>query len=173
MTKLYTACGDTKIPPHMKEMIKKVAIGMAGDGFTLRNTGMAGAEEAFIQSKAPQEVILPWHGFNNHRSPFVHAPDIGRTIAFNHVPRFGYLSDKEQQIKLAKIQSLFGTDLKSKSEVVIMYSFSDMGSGGVSLVNKSGEADDIIRIAKAHQIPVINLAEMGTAKLSALLGVSV
>ena len=158
--KYYAGIGDKKLPPQLPQIIQKVAKGMHGDGYCLRNNGMDGAEREFMRGVSDKQLILPWDGFNGLKSQYNEAPEAATQVAYNHVNLFGDMSHSKQKIMLAKIQTILGVDCKTPVNIVVCYSFDEL----------YGESAQMISLAKAYQIEIVNLSKMNQYQLKEMFG---
>lgn len=70
----YTGVGSRETPKDVMDWMTALATSLAGDGYTLRSGGAAGADSAF-EAGTPlnnREIWIPWNGFNGRQVDGVH-----------------------------------------------------------------------------------------------------
>lgn len=158
--KYYAGIGDKKLPPQLPQIIQKVARGLQEEGYCLRNNGMDGAEREFMKGVSDKQLILPWNSFNGLKSQYNTAPEAALQIAYNHINLYGDMSHSKQEIMLAKIQTVLGVDCKTPVDMVVCYSFDEL----------YGESAQMVSLAKAYQIEIVNLSKMNQYQLKEVFG---
>lgn len=149
----YTGIGSRETPQKMLDFMIETAILLDWDGYTLRSGGAEGADSAFAQGATesghyPPEIYLPWKGFNGNTSPLLPSPEAFELAAKYH-PAWNRCRRGARALHARNCHQVLGKDLKTPSEFVVCWTPDGSGSGG------TGQA---IRIAKAHKIPVYDLA---------------
>ena len=154
MIKYYTGIGSRKYPPF-DNTIDVVADELHSLGYTLRSGGAEGADTAFEKATYNKEIYLPWKGFNKNDSELILGSDKlnnakAWSIAKMFHPKFSSLTNSSKKLIVRNSFQVFGKQMNSPSEFVVCWTVDGKDSGG------TGQA---IRIARAHNIPVFNLAD--------------
>jgi hypothetical protein len=169
----YAGIGSRMAPYAVQTQCSDLAQALSEIGWTLRSGGAKGADVAF---EAPlldtqKEIFLPWPGFSSlHRKAastdkliaenpqFVRCLEITRA----HHPTPSKLGENSMLLHSRNACQVMGWDLSpaSYSKFVVCWTSDGKASGG------TGQA---IRIAKALNIPVVNLFFYPTATTEELL----
>lgn len=150
--KPYTGIGARKTPVDTALNMAKIAYTLGALGYTLRSGGASGADRAFALGadsvKAPKEIFLPWHNFNDNDSPWFNPSQKCFSMAERFHPRWQSLNQAAQKLMARNCQQILGFDLMSPTGFVVCWTADGEASGG------TGQA---LRIAKAYEIPIYNL----------------
>lgn len=163
MHKYYAGIGSRQTPPNILAAMKTLASHLARSGYILRSGAADGADSAFESGcdavGGPKQIYIPWSGFNkrNHGHGVVSLDRVGKpardwaeSIAKEHHPSFGRLPRGVVALHARNgFQILGQSPTDTKSSFVVCWTADGSGSGG------TGQA---IRIAKAHGVPVFDLA---------------
>ena len=164
----YAGIGSRETPPDVFAKMRRMAFELANVGWVLRSGGAPGADTAFEDgvrnSKGDgvwtgpgeaKEIWLPWLGFNGNTSPLTPHRDAYGMAEFYH-PNWSACSKAARDMHARNCHQVLGADLKTKSAFVVCWTKDGLGGGG------TGQA---IRVARAHHIPVYDLAILGTGKM--------
>jgi hypothetical protein len=159
--KVYTGIGSRETPGLILALMGRISARMDRLGFTLRSGGADGADAAFEANSRRKEIFLPWNGFNGRyhdgKSHFDYLLCPGRELAQESVERFhpapSRLYDKGRKLMARNAMQVLGRDCKSPTDVVICWTKNGKDVGGTS---------QAIRIARFHNIPVLNLGNPAT-----------
>ena len=151
--------GSRKTPQNVLEIFESFArtasTGRNGYGAWFRSGHADGADYAFEKGAREKCVVyLPWDSFNHEQ------PLLGRATALNHIDEaaFKFVLEHEPHaascsngVKLLKCRNVFqilGRDMCSNSDLVVCWTPNGEVVGGTGLA---------LKIAKEHNIPIINL----------------
>jgi hypothetical protein len=159
--KIYTGIGSRSTPENIITLIHQVSKKLDEMGFLLRSGGADGADSSFEKFSTRKEIYLPWDGFNgcNHdgESYFDYLQCPGWSIAKASVESFHpapkSLSNAGRRLMARNAMQISGRDCKSPTDVVICWTKDGNNVGGTS---------QAIRIAKALNIPILNLGHLKT-----------
>lgn len=157
--KIFAGIGSRETPPEVCREITKLAKMMAEKGWILRSGGAEGADQAFEAGyegyDALKEIYLPWKGFCGNKSPHFGISEEAILIAAKHHPAWNKVSVKESWVKLLARDSyqVLGADLKTPCTKLICWTVNGEEKGGTA---------QAMRIARAHNIPIINLFNIKT-----------
>lgn len=120
-------------------------------GYTLRSGGASGADQYFesgISDPANAEIYLPWRDFNGHPSQLCFPSDDARRMAEKHHPAWDRCSSAAKKMHARNAHQVLGPTLREPSSFILCWTKNGRDVGGTGLA---------IRIARAKEIPVINL----------------
>lgn len=164
MAKFYAGIGARKTPELCCEDMTIIAGLLADWGYTLRSGHADGADLAFekgcIAANGNKEIFIPWGGYNGHT-----AGDTSCIIA-PHTREHEFLArtyhpnwkacDLNVRLLLARNGcQILGRNLDSPVDFVVCWTPNASGAGG------TGQA---LRIARAHHIPIYDLADLSQAQ---------
>ena len=174
MTKNYAGIGARTTPPDICEILTGVASSLQDFGWTLRTGGAQGADLAFFQGISDLdfiEISIPWEGFQGFTSqdkPVTNlnamAPSLKSSayaLAEEHHPNWDALSDGGKALMARNSLQIFGLDLETPVDLVICWTPKGEIVGG------TGQA---LRMAKAHDIQVINLGSQSIEEAETIIG---
>lgn len=169
MMRYYTGIGSRETPAEILDLMTAIARRYAEQGWCLRSGGAEGADTAFEQGAGAQQIFLPWNGFNGRdgdAAGYYHgATPEAYTMAREHHPAWSRCSPAARKLHARNSHQIFGPLMNEPSELVICWTRDAMGGGG------TGQA---LRIARAHGIPVFDLADdVVVAKMCERLGLNV
>lgn len=148
----YAGIGSRSTPPHILDLMSAIAYTLARDGWKLRSGAADGADSAFesgaLDGLGAVEIWLPWSRFNGHPSPLIPSPAAFEMAARFH-PAWAACSRGARALHARNCHQVLGPDLTSPVSFVLCWTPSGSGSGG------TGQA---LRIARAHSIPIFDLA---------------
>ncbi len=152
MSTFITIIGSRQTPSVFLDALYSIAKGFALVGYTLRSGGADGAdsiaEQAFKDCNAPTQIFLPWKGFNGNPSELFEPPHEAVEIVKKIHPAFDKLSQGACRLHMRNCQQILGTNLDSPTDLVVCYTKGGLEIGGTATA---------IKLAKMHNIPVINL----------------
>jgi len=159
--KVYTGIGSRETPGLILALMGRISARMDRLGFSLRSGGADGADSAFEEYSTRKEIFLPYNGFNGRHHDGVSYFDFllcpGRELAQESVKQFhpapSRLYDKGRKLMARNAMQVLGGDCKSPTDVVICWTKNGKDVGGTS---------QAIRIARFHNIPVLNLGNPAT-----------
>ena len=159
---VYAGIGARATPPNVLADMAELATWLSERGWHLNTGGAAGADSAFASAAPParRTQFLPWNGFNRLSGPDCHVPTPEQTsrsmaVAAALHPAWNRCSDAARRLHARNVSILLGPDGATPVDAAICWTEDGQTVGGTGMG---------IRIAKAHGIPVINLA---TADLQA------
>lgn len=146
----YAGVGSRETPRHILTAMTNAAAQLSKEGLILRSGGAYGADTAFESGaqKDLMRIYLPWRGYCGNTSPNFNIPDKAFQISAEYHPAWDRLSDTVQKLMARNAQQVLGTYLNDPALFVLCWTFGGNAGGG------TGQA---IRIALAHDIPVIDL----------------
>ena len=147
----YTGIGSRRTPPDICEKLRDLAAWFEREGFVLRSGGADGADAAFeagVSDDAMKEIYLPWRLFNNNTSPLCSVDEAALKMAENFHPAWHRCKPAVRKIHARNCYQVLGKSLNMPSLFVICWTPDGKDSGG------TGQA---LRVARAHDIPVLNL----------------
>jgi len=148
--KYYTGIGSRQCPEPILALMTDIAFYFRNKGYTLRSGGASGADSAFeAGAGSNKEIFLPWKGFNKSKNPYIEIPDEAYKIAGEFHPVWDKLKNAVQRLHARNVMQILGRDLKTPSNLVICWTKDGKMIGGTA---------QALRIAKACEIPIFNLA---------------
>ena len=160
--KHYAGIGSRETPVETQEWMSRLAAVLCGEGWTLRSGHAPGADQAFERGAGGQaEIFLPWSHFESqvpvealvdgfHTEP----TEAAYEMAERFHPAWGSLERSARALHARNSHQILGRDLETPSRFVLCWTSDAKGGGG------TGQA---IRVARAHEIPVFDLADADTA----------
>lgn len=149
----YAAGGSRKTPPEVLVLMRRLGHRLAERGLTLRTGGAEGADEAFYQGALSAggqvELYLPWPRFRNLKGVLERPLPEAYRLAQAHHPAWDRLGAGVRALMARNAHVLLGRDLASPARFFLCWTPGGEVTGG------TGHA---IRLARAHGIPVVNLA---------------
>lgn len=155
---IYCGIGSRETPRHILTDMTGIAKDLAEHGWVLRSGFAGGADMAFYNgAKAnggKMENYIPWGGFNQHpKSVSFIRPAMTQELlelAKEHHPNWDACSMAAKKLHARNGCQILGLDLKTPVKMVICWTPNAKSGGG------TGQA---IRIARANNIPVFDLAD--------------
>jgi hypothetical protein len=150
----YTGIGSRYTPQSVLTIIQYFA---SEADAVLRSGGTGGADSAFEAGAPKSEIYLPWNGFRGKwagrvggRQYIVTGSCIkARAIAQAVHPAWSRCSDAAKKFHTRNVYQVLGQQLDSPSNMLICWT-----PGGADV----GGAASAIKLARLHNVPVINLA---------------
>lgn len=156
----YTGVGSRETPADVLDLMRRVALHLYTDEWTLRSGAAPGADSAFEQGATPfedytrTEIFLPWEGFEL-RQPHMVALERPKAeayrIAARYHPAWATLKEGAKSLHARNVHQVLGADpgAPQPSKFVICWTENGQGGGG------TGQA---LRIARAYRVPIFDLA---------------
>lgn len=163
----YAGIGSRETPEDVQELMTRIARSLANAGWVLRSGGQPkGADGAFEKgahtlsgpfklSSTTKEIWLPWLGAFGNPSQLTPTKTHYEVAAHYH-PNWNACDKYARDLHARNVPIVIGRGLCTPVKFVVCWTKNGVGGGG------TGQA---IRIARAHHIPVYDLAIPGTAKL--------
>lgn len=149
--KYYTGIGSRRTPKDILELMTRIAKYLCSKDYILRSGGAVGADSAFeVGSEEKKEIFLPWESFNNSKNKFFEIPVEAYEIGRKYHPAWANLKEYVKKFHARNSLQVLGKDLKTPSDFVVCWTRKGSVIGG------TGQA---LRIAKAYDIPIFNLAK--------------
>lgn len=152
--KLYAGIGSRETPEAVCSVMSVMAGTLGRLGWVLRSGHAPGADIAFERGARFKQIFLPWEGFNGaSRGQFGHQvvpmdPAIERA-ARSHHPNWAACSSAARLLHMRNVCQILGPDMHTPVQMVVCW------TKGGKLVGGTAQA---LRIARAHGIPIFNLA---------------
>lgn len=154
----YAGIGSRETPDHILRLMVRLAVHYANLGYVLRSGGAGGADSAFEKgcnkAEGAKEIYIPWRGFNGRDSRERGVHDLvgldALSLAEKFHPNWSACSQGARKLHARNCYQILGLDLKTPVEKVFCWTPGANGGGG------TGQA---IRLARAHGIPIIDLAD--------------
>lgn len=158
---IYAGIGAKITPPSICELMFNIGQYLAENDWILRSGHAQGADVSFEdgakEAEGQREIYLPWSGFNgasradrSNRVPPWTVPIF--QLAAKHHPAWDKCDVSAQYLHARNGCQILGLDLKTPCQMVICWTKNGAGKGG------TGQA---LRIARAHNIPIFDLAIEG------------
>jgi hypothetical protein len=152
--KIFAGIGSREVPEDIYNEIVKFSSKMAEKGWILRSGGAEGCDEAFEKGyeNYPKNkmIYLPWKGFNNNNSEFNVVTKPAMELAEKYHPAWNKCDDSAKKLLARDSYQILGLYLDDPCNLVVCWTL-DENSGGTS---------QALRIAKAYNIRIINLAKI-------------
>lgn len=151
--KFYAGIGSRETPSEILTQMTSIAAELEFRNYVLRSGGAGGADSAFEEGVLlPQDkrIYLPWANFNGRKGIVCGRIPSLRDIAMTYHPCWHRLSEAAKKFMTRNTAQVLGYHPETqRSEFIVCWTPGGMGGGG------TGQA---IRIARAYQIPVYDLA---------------
>ena len=155
----YAGIGSRETPPAVLNDMKTMAQWLARQGWHLHSGGADGADTAFAQGAGAnrRDIFLPWSSYNQHQSdpraqtlsPNRQQSALDMAAALH--PAWRKCANTARQLHARNVAILLGPNLDTPVNAVICWTRGGELRGGTAMG---------IRIAHAHNIPVLNLATL-------------
>ncbi|MCC2107967.1 MAG: hypothetical protein KDJ40_10565 [Hyphomicrobiales bacterium] len=167
----YAGIGSRETPADICALMTQIARVLDARGMILRSGGADGADNAFAIGAriGHREIFTPWKTFQPKAGPFIpdtiplagskyELPALHLAAAYHptwDVPfgQRGHLTQGAKRLHARNCQQMLGETLGNLSAFVICWTKDARGGGG------TGQA---IRLARAHGVPVFDLADPQT-----------
>jgi hypothetical protein len=163
---VYAGIGSRQAPPLQILRMERLALVLAGHGWTLR-TGLAeGADQAFYRGadsgRGLVELYLPWPSFSQAarswggRETVLDCPsEDAYQIAQRFHPAWDLLDPPVRALHARNAHQILGRDLETPAGLVICWTRNGSKDGIAAGTGGTGQA---LRIASAYGVPVLNIA---------------
>ncbi|UAT28892.1 hypothetical protein PP753_gp66 [Dinoroseobacter phage vB_DshP-R7L] len=156
----YAGIGSRETPEDVCRKMFAAGRAMAGLGFILRSGGAQGADESFESGVDDwtanhdtdgllKEIYLPWKGFRKNQSDLYGSDKAARLMAKEYHPNWPIVSCAGRDFHARNCYQILGRGLDTPSAFVLCWTPGGAVTGG------TGQA---LRIAKDHDIPILNFA---------------
>ena len=146
----YSGIGSRRTPIDILQIMTRTAEYLYNQGYILRSGGADGADKAFeLGAKEKKEIFLPWKNFNNSDSLLFDTPKEAFEIAAQIHPAWQYLKEYVKKVHARNTLQVLGKNLDEPSDFIICWTKNGSMIGGTA---------QALRIAKAYDIPIFNLA---------------
>ena len=158
MTPTYAGIGARATPPAVLQRMTVMAAWLARRGWHLRTGGAHGADNAFASGapRTQRTSFLPWPGYNDRKGDDCHPLSSCRLDALAPIaaalhPAWDRCSPAVRKLHARNAAILIGPDADRPVPVRAVVCWTEGGRirGGTGMA---------IRIARAHGIPVFNMA---------------
>lgn len=154
MYKPYSAFGSRKTPEDVLDIMSQIATELELRGFTQRNGGAVGADQAFlegIQDPETVELYLPWDGYNGWESPMPLPNAFAYEVAFLNHPNWGACNETARKLHARNTYVALG---QSRDDTPSMFGICWTEGGACK-----GGSGQTIRVLDTNLIRVFNLGE--------------
>ena len=153
---VFAGVGSRQTPEDVQALMSDIAHELSGHGMVLRSGAARGADQAFERGAdragGAKEIYIPEEGFQNRTAeePGVSAdiPEHAFEIAAQHHPVWYRLGGSVRRLQARNVLQVLGPDCETPADIVICWTPDGRDRGGTS---------QAIRIARAHNIPILNL----------------
>jgi len=146
--KFYVGIGSRKTPREILRLIYEFAIYLARTGWTLRSGRAEGADQAFEKGAkdgyGPTEIFHPED-----------ATAAALELAAKYHPAWDRCNEYARKLLARDCHQVLGYDLKTPAKFI--FCWTPDGSIGIT-TRETGGTGQAIRVAKANNIPIYNLA---------------
>lgn len=164
----YAGIGSRETPEAILSLMHRIGATLARNGFTLRSGGAPGADTAFEEgavsaqykgATAGTEIYIPWSNFNGKKFrdgaliPFQNEyAEKAMKIAEAFHPNWKACSQGAKNIHTRNVAQVLGPDLQKPSKFIVCWTEGGKGGG-----KGGGGTGQVLRIAKAYNIPIFDL----------------
>ena len=153
---VYAGIGSRETPPEALAVMTDMADELARHGAVLRSGAARGADQAFERganaAAGLKEIYLPEEGFSRRSSDeagvTADIPEKAFEIAARIHPAWHKLDNRGCRLQARNVMQVLGADCESPADVVICWTPDGRDRGGTS---------QAIRLAREHNIPILNL----------------
>ena len=153
---VFAGVGSRQTPNDVQALMSDIANELAGHGMVLRSGAARGADQAFERGAdragGTKEIFIPEEGFqkrsSEERGVSADIPDRAFDIAAHHHPVWHRLDGSVRRLQARNVLQVLGPDCETPADIVICWTADGRDRGGTS---------QAIRIARAHNIPILNL----------------
>ena len=158
---IITGIGARSTPDEFLGLLTELGKEARERDWWVRSGHAEGADYAFEKGAQDRCIVyLPWRGFNKDLpllgiSRYSDLREDVPDVVYRHDPYAGdHLSQGVKLIKSRNVYQVLGEDLKSPSDLVVCWTSCGGHVGGTALA---------LRIARANNIPVVNLGKPETS----------
>ena len=165
---IVTGIGSRKTNRAIDYVINRLAMYLAGLGFTIRSGGAEGSDDAF-EINHSREIYLPWDGFNNKykaKGDYILPDDLysgkaqlsqkAANLARVHFKGFDYVSDGVKSFMKRNMHQVLGKDLETPTGAIFCYT-KDGCDSMYTRTSKTGGTGAAISLASELDIPIVNI----------------
>ena len=153
---VFAGIGSRETPPDAQAVMTDIAGELARHGAVLRSGAARGADQAFERganaANGAKEIYLPEEGFSRRSSEeagvTADIPEKAFEIAAETHPAWHKLNANVRRLQARNVMQVLGADCNSPADVVICWTPDGRDKGGTA---------QAIRLARAHNIPILNL----------------
>ena len=177
----YAGVGSRATPAPALALMRGLAEALGRLRCVLRTGLSPGADQAFyagaLAAHGVVELYLPWPGFEadaraRERAGAVRVLERPTREAYELAaaahPGWGALADSERHLRARDAHEILGPELDTPAAFVVCWTPCASLDGEEVVAEGTGQA---LRIARAHSVPVLNLARAQHARLAAGLAV--
>ena len=161
-TRYYAGIGARRTPERILGLFSGLALYLYYQGYTLRSGGADGADSAFeagLLGVGPQDIFLPWKGFNNNQSQLYGVESKALTMAEHYHPAWNACTPVARKFHARNCYQVLGKDLETPADFILCWTPKGETVGG------TGQA---LRIAEDLNIPVINFGGFNDLSMAIL-----
>ena len=163
MIKKYAGIGSRNTPMNILNIMTGIAYHFSKYDVVLRSGGAHGADTAFEegcdQSNGKKEIFLPWKDFNDNKSELYNPTKEAYEIARNFHPYWQGLDASVKKLMARNTHQVLGKTCSDPCDIVICWTLNE---------NKGGTSQ-ALRIAKAYNIPIVNINNISVPSLKTTL----
>ncbi len=158
LPKAAVLAGNYGAPEALIPLIRDIAEILKRHGFVIRASAMDGFDKMVLDNVQPLELHIPWRGFNQVENAFSSFnSDESKEYAKRYLPEWSSLKDSHQAFFSKNARMVLGKNCKHPCQLAIVWS-EDGVEGPQNRSQRSAHAGHIAAMARAMNIPVINLA---------------
>jgi hypothetical protein len=154
---MYTGIGSRRTPPEFLAQMRQWAQYLLGRGWWLRSGGAKGADTAFADGADNHKIIYTTNSFEGASQD---QRAYALRLAAHHHPAWGACPLQAQKLHARNGYQILGLNLKSPTHLVVCWT-PDGAERGHQTSRRTGGTGQAIRIASAHNIPVVNMQRDG------------
>lgn len=156
----YTGFGCKSAPADILLLMRRIALMLAKEGWSLRSGGTTGPEMAFeagaLAGNGTTEIYLPWKNFNGHPSSRYKMKAEAYALAESLHPAWARLKDSAKSLQARSCCTVLGADLVEPSSMLIYWT-PDGCVQASEVTKETGDARTAIVLADQRRIPRFNL----------------
>lgn len=158
LPKTAVITGNGRAPDQLKPLIAEAGNILAHHGYTIRASCMDGFDKMVMETIPGVELHIPWKNFNQVQGEASYfSNDECKEFAKRYLPEWSNIKEVQQSFYAKNVRLILGKYLKQPCQIVIIWS-EDGCEGPATRTMQSGQAGHVAAIAKAMNIPVINLS---------------
>jgi len=145
--KIYTGVGSRKTPHQILQVMRRLALKLASDGWICRSGGAAGADSAFAAGAGSSaEIYRPEQ-----------ATPAALSMAASVHPAWSRCHEPARRLHARNCFQVLGLSLDAPSKFLVCWT-PDGAVSGADCSIRTGGTGMAIRLAEKHGVPVRNLA---------------
>lgn len=158
LPKSVAMVGNTGAPETLIPLIRDIAGLLQQNGYTIRVSALDGFDKMAMEVIQGHELYLPWKGFNEIQGGFGnYNSDESKEMAKRYLQDWDGMKDFQKAFFSKNARLVLGKTVKEPCQLVIVWS-DDGVEGPANRTARSSHAGHAAAIAKAMNIPVINLS---------------